>query len=587
MEPRRLVSFLTASLTPLVLLSSLRVLVAGAYKSLWDTLWYGVWLPGPIGLILFILSPLVVRNTLTVSLPLAAYGILLGILPGHVVLLHLIAGLAATASLWIIAWSRSSGLTAPVLLGLGLDLALRVYTAGAVVEEDPAASRIVAVAAIALALVVAKNGYISRPGFTDYAAATGLELGLAYPNFMLRFSSIHGYGLGEYAAASAAVLAAAWILTGYGRARSAAAALVALAGALTIQYNTPFTRLLGILFIASASWATFWLGLWTRRGYLLGPTMLTLFAFMAVAVYAYPYLGAWLLADKYEYVLALLAALYAAMLVPGQAHLPLKPTRRPHPAYLVLTLALVAASLVVAHLAYGSDITRPISQQNFVEIVTYNVHQGFTPDGRLNGLAVTEFVKCSTIICLQEVDGGRLTSAYLDLPLLLRARKHLYVVFMPAIEETYGVAIASQHPIVWAKGLSLTSLGEQRVAIKASILVGGEEVTVVNAHLGLDSRERVIQARELIGFANEEPKALIVCGDFNEEHGKALDIIKRFYRLIPIGEPTCCIGEELKRIDYIGVLVGLDASIERYVVVWTLTASDHFPVVAWLRVTRP
>ena len=213
------------------------------------------------------------------------------------------------------------------------------------------------------------------------------------------------------------------------------------------------------------------------------------------------------------------------------------------------------------------------------------MHQGYDAWGRLNGLEVSRLVaglaSQGYVVCLQEVDAGRLTSAHMNLPLVLESMG-VPVAYQPAIEGAYGVAVAGAG-VSMHGGILLPSVGEQRAAVKA--LWRG--VPVVSFHLGLSAEERRMQAEALLAFALEEPRAKLVCGDANEEEGPAIALLSTWYQLTgdPGGEGyTCCLGTgERSSIDKIGVLQGWGR------IVWarsSIAPSDHLLLEAAVEVVR-
>ncbi len=104
----------------------------------------------------------------------------------------------------------------------------------------------------------------------------------------------------------------------------------------------------------------------------------------------------------------------------------------------------------------------------------------------------------------------------------------------------------------------------------------------MSVHLGLDPKERAIQARELLRLALSPPVADVICGDLNEEEGEALQQLSQYYIVYATDTPTCCLDTTLdERIDYI-LLSRTSKWIVAEYSVELVDYSDHLPVIARL-----
>ena len=575
MREARLGPLIPAALVFTAILSSSRILVAGAYESLWKTLWYGDLFPSVAGVAAFAGYAMAGSR-----IPPRLHGVLVtlyaiaGGLTDNVEVLYIPAGLALAAGLWLASSMPPYQVAAAAALGASLDVAARLAAAGAEPWDSPLAPLYSAVlAAGGVYSVVRPLPPPPGPGWGLYYWLAAAELGSAYPNAALRLAGVDWYTPSE-AGAAGLLVAAGYIGGALAGARAAVPASVLGVAVLALPW--PFSLAWAPL-LAAGSTAALALG---GRARVLGPVYFIALMVAAVGVYAYPYLGLWPLADKLE---AVIAASLAALLPVARASTaaPWAPGHAALPAALALAACLTGALALVLQ---AEPVTSNPAASRELVVVSYNVHQGFTPDGSLNAADIVFTIESigADVVCLQEVDGGRLTSAYTDLPLLLMVRGWDYA-YQPAIEGAYGVAVVSKHGVDGLEGLLLPSRGEQRAAVKAAAY----GVVVVNAHLGLEPEERVEQARALLEAALRPPVALVLCGDFNEEEGAAIRLLSTYYTLPDPGTYTCCLGEDFKGvIDYVGVLAGSGASITWYSTVYS-DASDHLPVVARIRLGQP
>ena len=82
-------------------------------------------------------------------------------------------------------------------------------------------------------------------------------------------------------------------------------------------------------------------------------------------------------------------------------------------------------------------------------------------------------------------------------------------------------------------------------------------------------------------YALKMPEALLLCGDFNEPEGAALEYISRYYTIAWPPGATCCLGTgENTTIDFIAVREGTGVVEEVNVVP---APSDHMMVHARIR----
>ncbi|MDO8540324.1 MAG: endonuclease/exonuclease/phosphatase family protein [Opitutaceae bacterium] len=245
-------------------------------------------------------------------------------------------------------------------------------------------------------------------------------------------------------------------------------------------------------------------------------------------------------------------------------------------------------------------------ERTVVRLMTYNVHGCSGMDGRVSPRRVARVIRgeMPDIVALQELDLGRRRSRAEDQAAIIARELGMHAVFCPTVtrgEEHYGHALLSRWPIEVVKRARLphdpTSWWQEpRSAMWARVDVNGRVVNVITTHLGLGRRERVLQAKELLGpgwlgdIPADEP--VLLCGDFNALPGSMP------YRLVasrlrdaqaplnghrPLG--TFSSVQPLVRLDHIFLSPLLERQQVRVVRnALTRVASDHLPLVADFRV---
>ncbi len=223
-----------------------------------------------------------------------------------------------------------------------------------------------------------------------------------------------------------------------------------------------------------------------------------------------------------------------------------------------------------------------------MKIVTYNIHRGRSVTGRpiLGEVALALDSLGADVIACQEVvgvdiDGHADQAAWLADRLGMQAR---FVVNAATRHGPLGNATLSRLPIEAHANLDLSIRGfENRGALRTVL---APSMDVWNVHLGLTARQRAEQWRRLCAALHEAPRALVVCGDFNDWSGLLRGLIERFglvnalHRARRHGRATFPARRPWFRLDrlYYRSLELVDAEVLRGAP-WT-GLSDHLPVVA-------
>jgi endonuclease/exonuclease/phosphatase family metal-dependent hydrolase len=239
---------------------------------------------------------------------------------------------------------------------------------------------------------------------------------------------------------------------------------------------------------------------------------------------------------------------------------------------------------------------------DLLRVATYNVHGCVGTDGRRSeeriGHVIAELEV--DVIGLQELDLNRRRSAGADQAALIADQLGWHRHFHPALrvgDEQYGDAILSRYPMRLRQAQELPSVTtrlcpESRAAIWMEIATPRGTVQVINTHLGLGRRERLMQAELLAGaqwlgaVPTQEPVVLL--GDFNSLPGSTpFKVLTRALRDIrtdlapPPRLNTFPTRLPLLAVDHIFVNARLRAASVKVVRNnETRCASDHFPLVA-------
>ncbi|WP_010480189.1 endonuclease/exonuclease/phosphatase family protein [Thermococcus zilligii] len=562
--------------TGVLLASSLRVFVAGAYSSLEKTFFYGVNFPSGMGILLFIIAALLVgRLSRKAGAVIMTIYALASLATDATEYTHLIAAFAIPIALALAKEVEVKYLA----MGLVADLSLRVLAVGGEPIDFPHTRVILALLLLPGAYALWREpGTLKKPGFGLYAFAALLELGLIYPNAIMRYSGVNVYYLPQFVGFSF-VVALAILLGQFLSKKPGLAATLLVLGSASL-----FVKPAGLvgLPLALASTVALLESAKGSRGGVIGAVYLFLVATLALGAYIGRDIGLAFMEDRLEALILAAAVIYALSSYRRNVEVELPSVKE-----IAGSLAgLVAMAVIVLALFNAGPVYEPAKKE--VLIWTYNVHQGFGPyRGTFNGYELVNLLREQKpdIWAAQEVVGGMIGNGYQDVPLIISAYLGYAYEYKPALEGTYGIAVFSHWHMRTEGELNLKSVGQARPAQKVSIEEPG--ITIVNVHMGLSEEERAMQAEELLSFAKASPVAQIIAGDTNAEpHERAIEILTRDYRDAFEKRPPYTFNwgnVDIENIDYILLKKDWAAEVKDYGCLCDVEVSDHRPLWALLK----
>ncbi len=276
------------------------------------------------------------------------------------------------------------------------------------------------------------------------------------------------------------------------------------------------------------------------------------------------------------------------------------------------TLTTLLLMLLFSVGALSGLITGPLvpaASTDRITLMTYNIYQAYTPDGRVNLAELRDTIRSADpdILGLQECDSGRVSSMNIDTVMWLARELHMYSYFgPPTSEEIIGVSLLSRYPIKNATYHILPYEELPRVLIHAVIVIGSLELNVFVVHLGLSYTDRTTQAAKVMEYVNAVSAPKVLLGDFNTlptghpEPGSD-DPDDTIYHDISLylNDTWTAAGHTLdspegytwpstgpfERIDYIWVSSNI--TVISCVVMSDALGSDHLPVVAEVELPPP
>jgi endonuclease/exonuclease/phosphatase family metal-dependent hydrolase len=243
----------------------------------------------------------------------------------------------------------------------------------------------------------------------------------------------------------------------------------------------------------------------------------------------------------------------------------------------VLTAALVVS---VAWVMVSQPVPPAPVESNVLRVLTYNIQQGYSADGRRNYAGQLELIRSlkPDLVGLEESDVARFSGGNADVVRTFSEGLDMFVYYGPrTVTGTFGIALLSRYPLQNPRTFFMYSSAEQTAAIQAQITVKGKTYQILATHLGNDGpiiqQQQVL--RRLAGLQN-----VIAMGDFNFDQTTdqyALTIQSLEDAWVSTGAPPTAGLDMGHLIDHIFLSPGMTVQSAQYI---ASPASDHPALLA-------
>jgi len=266
-------------------------------------------------------------------------------------------------------------------------------------------------------------------------------------------------------------------------------------------------------------------------------------------------------------------------------------------------LALASCLVVISIIKFIPAPTSVLSETDNLVVMTYNIHQGFDADYRMDLDAIIDEINASEadIIALQEVNRGQVMSGMVDNLKYISDRVGMKYYYGSTYEDKLlGNAFLTNLTVEsFSNDIYTVNKEDQRGYLSIDVNYNGKTLTFVNTHLNyiVDEPEynrksvRYEQVEELLLTYENEPYTILL-GDMNNtpDSEEMQMIYDKGYidtlMLYGLSEtPTFWAGldGDAERLDYI--FTTSDISTSNSMIIQS-RASDHKPVIAVLQLTE-
>ncbi|MGW8249167.1 MAG: endonuclease/exonuclease/phosphatase family protein [Anaerolineales bacterium] len=303
--------------------------------------------------------------------------------------------------------------------------------------------------------------------------------------------------------------------------------------------------------------------------------LLVALAHVFTTVYAYIPLVGPIFRDRFWLVyLAAGLALSLPVLLVSQPTAGQDEKRRPG---LALALVGLFAAAFFIGLWVSSKSVPPVAPSNTIRLLTYNVQQGYNPQGEMNFDGQLDLIRQADpdILGLQESDTNRLAGGNTDLVRYYADRLQMYSYYgPPTTTGTFGIALLSKYPIQNPRTFFMYSQGEQTATITAQIRVGDKALNLFVTHLGNGGP---IAQQEALLEETEDLENVVAMGDFNfrpdsEQYRLTTRILTDAWLAAELQNNDEQAFNPTRRIDHIFVSPGTEVVDARFL---TQPESDH------------
>jgi endonuclease/exonuclease/phosphatase family metal-dependent hydrolase len=327
----------------------------------------------------------------------------------------------------------------------------------------------------------------------------------------------------------------------------------------------------------------------------LGALVFVILLFLSVFSLTWAFVGLTLLRDQAGMIILCAVVLFLVLtVIPRYSQLKFEPVAAPRRPLLVAGIAvLVLVGAIAGVSAYTANPRSP--QKDTLTVMTYNIHQGYNTDGRIDPWQILQPIQevSPDILVLQESDTNRVSSTNVDMVQWLSCQLDMYCYSGPSTrDQIYGVCILSRFPLSNMVTYFMPSIEDQRVLVRADIQWAGNPVSIYAVHMGLSEEDRTNQIAFILNILDENDNPVLLMGDTNSVPDspqikkitcglKDSWVVAGNSPLDPAGNTFDSL-ELYERIDYILISPQLKATSCH--VIRGVYGSDHIPLwaeIAW------
>ncbi|MGC7101773.1 endonuclease/exonuclease/phosphatase family protein [Amycolatopsis lurida] len=260
----------------------------------------------------------------------------------------------------------------------------------------------------------------------------------------------------------------------------------------------------------------------------------------------------------------------------------------------LLALAPVTVALAWLCAPAPPEPTGPVSTQDSLRVMSYNVRYGVSAGGRYDPAAQAAEIRSRNpdVVLLQEVDRGMLVNGGHDVMAALQQHLGMYGYFTPSNEPLFGTAIFSRRPL---ENVRFDEVPAYDIPSGAGLFSGimrfdaGGEIAIGVTHLqegaqGVSGEQIGDLAALVAGLRDGGSRQVVLGGDFNvePEDPRLAPLRTELRDALAPARPllTWPADAPKQQLDHVWVSDGLSAERPASV---NSTVSDHLPVEVTVR----
>jgi endonuclease/exonuclease/phosphatase family metal-dependent hydrolase len=250
----------------------------------------------------------------------------------------------------------------------------------------------------------------------------------------------------------------------------------------------------------------------------IGAFIFVILLFLSVFSLTWAFVGLTFLRDRAGMIILCAVVLFLVLtVIPRYSQLKFEPVAAPRRPFLASGIAVLVLAGAIAGVS-AFTVAPSSSEKGTLTVMTYNIHQGYNMDGKIDPWQILQPIKkiSPDILVLQESDMNRVSSTNVDMVQWLSCQLDMYCYSGPSTrDQIYGVCILSRFPLSNMATYFMPSIEDQRVLVRADIQWAGNPVSIYAVHMGLSEEDRTNQVAFIVNILNQNDNPILLMGDTN------------------------------------------------------------------------